>query len=69
MRNLESIGMPITIWTTPVQVQDRTPFEKDEKHAAYDPKYAQRRGNRRNRTRNSKSGFVMILKYISIGYH
>ena len=42
MRNLESLGMPITIWTTPVEVQDRTPFEKDEKHAAYDPEYAQR---------------------------
>jgi Family of unknown function (DUF5996) len=42
MRNLESLGMPITIWTTPVEVQDRTPFEKDEKHAPYDPEYAQR---------------------------
>jgi hypothetical protein len=42
MHNLESLGMPITIWTTPVEVQDRTPFEKDEKHAAYDPEYAQR---------------------------
>ena len=42
MRKLESLGMPITIWTTPVEVQDRTPFEKDEKHAAYDPEYAQR---------------------------
>jgi hypothetical protein len=34
--------MPVTIWTTPVEVQDRTPFEKDQKHAAYDPEYAQR---------------------------
>ena len=42
MQNLESLGMPITIWTTPVEVQDRTPFEKDENHAAYDPEYAQR---------------------------
>jgi Family of unknown function (DUF5996) len=42
MRNLESLGMPITIWTTPVEVQDRTPFEKDEIHAAYDPEYAQK---------------------------
>ena len=42
MRTLESLGMPITIWTTPVEVQDRTPFEKDEKHATYDPEYAQR---------------------------
>ena len=39
---LESLGIPITIWTTPVEVQDRTPFEKDEKHATYDPEYARR---------------------------
>ena len=42
MHKLESLGMPITIWTTPVEIQDRTPFEKDEIHAAYDPEYAQR---------------------------
>ncbi len=42
MEALKSLGMPVTIWTTPVEVQDRTPFEKDEKHATYDPKYAQR---------------------------
>ena len=39
---LGSLGMPVTIWTTPVEVQDRTPFEEDQKHAAYDPEYAQR---------------------------
>jgi hypothetical protein len=42
MSTLASLGMPVTIWTTPVEVQDRTPFEKDQKHAAYDPEYAQR---------------------------
>src|SRR5919112_4263205 len=42
MSALASLGMPVTIWTTPVEVQDRTPFEKDEKHASYDPDYAQR---------------------------
>jgi Family of unknown function (DUF5996) len=42
MAALGSLGMPVTIWTTPVEVPDRTPFEKDEKHAAYDPEYAQR---------------------------
>jgi hypothetical protein len=42
MGALQSLGMPINIWTTPVEVQDRTPFEKDHKHAAYDPEYAQR---------------------------
>ena len=39
---LESLEMPIAIWTTPVKVPDRTPFEKDQKHAAYDAEYAQR---------------------------
>ena len=39
---LKSLGMPVTIWTTPVEVADRTPFEKDQKHSTYDPEYAQR---------------------------
>jgi len=42
MAALGSLGMPLTIWTTPVEVPDRTPFERDHKHAAYDPEYAQR---------------------------
>ncbi|HEY9385717.1 MAG TPA: DUF5996 family protein [Nitrososphaeraceae archaeon] len=42
MAALESLGMPIAIWTTPVEVQDRTPFEEDQKHATYNPEYAQR---------------------------
>ena len=42
MAALGSLGIPVTIWTTPVEVQDRTPFENDQKHAAYDPEYAQR---------------------------
>ena len=42
MAALESLKMPVTIWTTPVEVPDRTPFEEDQKHAAYDPEYAQR---------------------------
>jgi len=42
MAALGSLGMPVTIWTTPVEVPDRTPFENDQKHAAYDPEYAQR---------------------------
>ena len=41
MAVLRSLGMPITIWTTPVEVPDRTPFEQDTKHNSYDPKYAQ----------------------------
>ena len=42
MSALKSLGMPVTIWTTPVEVADRTPFEKDQKHSTYDPEYAQR---------------------------
>src|SRR5262245_7946961 len=42
MAALESIKMPVSIWTTPVEVPDRTPFEEDRKHAAYDPEYVQR---------------------------
>ena len=38
---LQSLRIPVTIWTTPVEVEDRTPFEQDQKHAAYDPQYAQ----------------------------
>jgi uncharacterized protein DUF5996 len=42
MDALKSLGMPVTIWTTPVEVQDQTPFEKDHKHVSYDPKYVRR---------------------------
>ena len=40
MAALASLAMPITIWTTPVEVPDRTPFDKDFKHKAYEPEYA-----------------------------
>lgn len=39
---LGELGIYIPIWTTPVEVQDRTPFEEDDKHASYDPEYVQR---------------------------
>ncbi len=42
MAALRSLGIEVSIWTTPVEVEDRTPFEQDYKHAAYDPDYAQR---------------------------
>jgi hypothetical protein len=42
MAALESLKMPVAIWTTPVEVPDRTPFEEDQKHATYDPEYVQR---------------------------
>jgi hypothetical protein len=42
MAALRSLNTPMTIWTTPVEVEDRTPFEQDRHHAAYDPEYTGR---------------------------
>jgi hypothetical protein len=42
MSTLAALRLPATIWTTPVEVEDRTPFEQDHRHASYDPESAQR---------------------------
>lgn len=42
MAALRALGIDVTIWTTPVEVPDRTPFEEDERPRAYDPDSAQR---------------------------
>jgi hypothetical protein len=42
MAALRALGISVSLWTTPVEVEDRTPFEQDHTHAAYDPEYAQR---------------------------
>ena len=42
MEALRSLGLKVSIWTTPVEVPERIPFEKDDKDAAYDPEYAAR---------------------------
>jgi hypothetical protein len=42
MNALESLGISVNIWTTPTEVSDRIPFEQDQKHASYDPEYANR---------------------------
>jgi hypothetical protein len=42
LATLAALRLPVTIWTTPVEVEDRTPFEEDHKHASYDPEKAQR---------------------------
>jgi hypothetical protein len=42
MSALHSLGIEVNIWTTPVEIPDRTPFERDTKHNSYDPEYAQR---------------------------
>lgn len=42
MDALRALRMEVSIWTTPVEVEDRTPFEADIHHAAYDAGYAWR---------------------------
>jgi hypothetical protein len=42
MAVLNSLEMPVKIWTTPVEVANRIPFERDQKHASYDPEYVGR---------------------------
>ncbi len=42
MAALRSLGIDVTIWTTPVEVPNPIPFEQDTTHAAYDPEQAQR---------------------------
>jgi hypothetical protein len=42
MSALESLGLPVDICTTPSEVPNPIPFERDLKHRAYDPKYANR---------------------------
>ncbi len=39
---LRSLGIEVPIWTTPVEVAERIPFERNAQHGAYDPGYAQR---------------------------
>lgn len=42
MAALASLGIEVAIWTTPVEVPERTPFERDRTHADYDPEFAER---------------------------
>lgn len=42
MDALRSLGIKPSIWTTPVEVAERIPFEHDERHASYEPASAQR---------------------------
>ena len=42
MATLRSLGISVAIWTTPVEIPERTPFERDNKHKSYDPEYVQR---------------------------
>lgn len=38
----KSLGVDLTIYPVPVEIEDVTPFAEDEKHASYDPEYANR---------------------------
>ena len=40
--SLKGLGLEVKIWTTPVEVPDPVPFERDEAHKSYDPEYANR---------------------------
>jgi hypothetical protein len=42
MANLKSLGLDVKIQTIPQEIEDRTPFEKDEHHASYDKKAVER---------------------------
>ncbi len=42
MELLHSLEIDVPIWTTPVEIGTRIPFEEDRTHAAYDPAYVQR---------------------------
>ena len=37
MDALDDLGLPVHIWTTPVEIPDPIPFEKDFQHQSYDP--------------------------------
>ena len=42
MEALKSLGIDVSIWTTPVEVEERTPFELDVQHAEYDSSAVER---------------------------
>lgn len=42
MRTLKELGLEVKIWTTPVELENPIPFEKDTQHASYDALYANR---------------------------
>jgi hypothetical protein len=42
MRLLNELDIEVKIWTTPVEIPDPIPFEKDDTHASYDAEHAHR---------------------------
>jgi hypothetical protein len=39
---LKKLGIEVKIWTTPVEIPDPIPFEKDDQHRSYDAEHANR---------------------------
>jgi hypothetical protein len=42
VKMLRDLAIDVPIWTTPVEVPDPIPFERDEVHASYDPAWVER---------------------------
>ena len=42
MKALRSLGIELEIWTVPVEIDERIPFDEDTTHTAYDPDAARR---------------------------
>lgn len=42
MSQLHNLGIDVSIWTVPVEVEQRIPFDQDVQNRAYDPEYARR---------------------------
>lgn len=42
MTTLRGLGIEVHIWTTPVEIVNPIPFERDHDHASYDAEYAHR---------------------------
>ena len=42
MTTLKAMGLPVRIWSTPVEIPSPIPFEQDKLHHSYDPELANR---------------------------
>lgn len=42
MSQLKALGINVSIWPVPVEIENRIPFDQDKQHASYDSKYVHR---------------------------
>jgi hypothetical protein len=42
MEALRALGVPVRIWTRPMEIEEAIPFERDYQHATYEPEQAHR---------------------------